>query len=488
MDKRTQRLEQADRSLELNSQQLSGLLDTVLERLGPHLDSIDTQDAWQPPVTGQRPDNVLPAQGLPIEQVLDDLFEQRLFPAYNPASPGYMAYIPGGGLVHSAVADLIANIVNRYVAVWQTAPRLAELEMEVIGWFRQMLKLPDTASGFLTTGGSLANWSAVVTARRCRLPEDFLNGMIYTSDQAHHSIARAASLAGFPQANLRLIKSDGDYRASLEHLRQLIEEDRQAGQRPFMVVGHAGTTNTGAVDDLQGLAEICQQHELWFHVDAAYGGAFMLTERGQQAMAGIEQSDSVTLDPHKGMFLPYGTGCLMVRRLEDLYAAHAVDVDYLPQMQDDPYRADICQISPELSRDFRGLRVWLPIQAFGFDTFRNYLDEKLDLAHWATRQLQDIPAIEVMAAPQLSILAFRLKPDGLSEDELTKLNEVFLKRINGDTQRVCLSATRLDGSFAIRICIVVFRTHLDRVRECLELIRQAAEELTGALGESLTGS
>ncbi|MDP7206017.1 MAG: aminotransferase class V-fold PLP-dependent enzyme, partial [Pirellulaceae bacterium] len=366
---------------------------------------------------------------------------------------------------------------NRYVTVWQAAPRLAELEAEVVGWFRQLAGLPDSGGGYLTTGGSLANWSAMVTARSCRLPEDFLDGMIYTSDQAHHSVARAARLCGFPAGNVQLIETDAEYRVSLDQLEKRVEQDRQSGRRPFMVVAHAGTTNTGAVDDLAGVARICRQHQLWFHVDAAYGGAFLLTERGREILQGIEQADSVTLDPHKGMFLPYGTGCLLVRDRQDLYRAHAVDVDYMPQMQEDPNRVDICQISPELSRECRGLRVWLPVKIHGLETFSNYLDEKLDLAQFAARELRQIPGVEILATPQLSILAFRLAREGLEPEALNELNRDFLDRINGATQRIFLSPTSLDGGFAIRICVIVFRTHLEQVQHCIDVIRQAAAEL-----------
>jgi aromatic-L-amino-acid decarboxylase len=477
MDELLEKLQSPDRCLEMDGSELREVLETVLGRLLPHVDSIDTQLAWEPPEAGPDPDGSLPNEPNDWDGVIQELFEDRLYPAYNPASGGYMGYVPGGGLLHSAVADLIANAVNRYVTVWQTAPRLAEMEAEVVDWFRQLVGLPETGGGYLTTGGSLANWSAVVTARKCRLPDNFLEGLIYTSDQAHHSIARAASMAGFPAGNVRIVESDSEYRVCLDRLREQIDKDKQAGGQPFMVVGHAGTTNTGAVDDLVGLAQVCQQHQLWFHIDAAYGGPFMLTERGREILQGIGSADSVTLDPHKGMFLPYGTGCLLVRDRQDLHRTHAVDVDYMPAMQDDPYRVNICQISPELSRDCRGLRVWLPVKIHGLGAFGNYLDEKLDLARWAVRELETIPGIEILAAPQLSILAFRLAPEGLEADALEELNREFLDRINRATQRCFLSPTSLGGAFAIRICVIVFRTHLEHVQHCIDLVRQAAAEL-----------
>ena len=292
-------------------------------------------------------------------------------------------------------------------------------------WFCDIIGYPASAGGFLTTGGSLANFSAIFTARRERLPEDFLAGSLYTSSQTHHSVQKAALLAGFPAHNVREIPTDEQFRIRLDVLQHHIEADRQAGLTPFLIIGNAGTTNTGAVDDLTALADIAHQHGLWLHVDAAYGGFFMLTQRGRARLGGIERADSVTLDPHKGLFLPFGTGSLLVREREALKRAHQGEAAaYLPTMQDDPDCVDFCQISPELSRDFRGLRVWLPLKMHGIQPFRQALDEKLDLAAWATAELKKIPEVEIVAEPQLSIVAFRLNRPGL--DTSTQRTEPHL--------------------------------------------------------------
>ena len=249
-----------------------------------------------------------------------------------------------------------------------------------------------------------------------------------------------------------------------------IARDRKAGWTPFLVVGNAGTTNTGAVDDLEAVAGIAEREKLWFHADAAYGGFFVLTERGRQALAGLSRADSIALDPHKSLFLPYGTGSLIVRDPETLKRAHALSADYMPSMQEDPDLVDFNMISPELSRDWRGLRVWLPIKMHGIEPFRRNLDEKLDLALWATRELEGIPGIEILAPPQLSIVAFRLKRPGLSEDRLNRINRDLMARVNA-RKRVYLTGTLLQGRFAIRICVLSFRTHADRMREGLDDIR-----------------
>jgi aromatic-L-amino-acid/L-tryptophan decarboxylase len=419
----------------------------------------------------------LPETGRPYDELLDLLFEKVVRKGFGTAGPGYLAYIPGGGILHSAVADLIADGVNRYVGVFAAAPGLAQLEANVVRWFGDIVGYPATARGFLTTGGSLANFSAVVTARRDRLPDDFLTGTLYASDQSHHSIAKAAMLAGFPESSVRVIPSDGAFRIRLDAFAEAVARDRTAGLRPFFVAGNAGTTNTGAVDDLDALADYCAREKLWFHVDAAYGGFFLLTVHGRKVMKGIERSDSVVLDPHKSLFLPYGTGSLLVRDGEALRRAHALSADYMPTMQEDPELIDFNLLSPELSRDWRGLRVWLPIAMHGIGPFRRNLEEKLELTRRATEELRAIPGIEILAEPQLSIVAFRLARPELDADAVNALNRRFLDAINA-RKRVYLTGTMLGSRYALRICVLSFRTHADRMRECLEDVRAAAASVS----------
>ena len=467
-----------DTSLELSSEAMRQLVAEAVEHLLPYLASLPEQPAADTDGGAELARSLvepLPEIGRPASELFDFLFQEVIPKSFNTAGPGYLAYIPGGGLFHSAVADLVANAVNKYVGVWAAAPGLAQLEANVVGWFCDIIGYPTTARGFLTSGGSLATFSAVVTARRERLPENFLSGILYASDQAHHSVQKAALLAGFPLQNVRAIPSDAKFRLQVDALVQVIAADRKAGLVPFLIVGNAGTTNTGAVDDLSALADLAQQENLWLHVDAAYGGFFMLTAQGRERMAGIERADSVTLDPHKGLFLPFGTGSLVVRDGAALKRAHSVQAHYLPATQDDADLINFYELSPELSRDFRGLRVWLPLKMHGLGPFRQALEEKLALTRWATAELHSIPGIEILAEPQLSIVAFRLAPTGLETPALNQLNQQFLQRINA-RKNVLLSGTMLGDRFAIRICILSFRTHRDRVQTCLDDIRAAVRE------------
>lgn len=466
--------------LEPDATTMRALVDAAMARICAHIEALPRMPACDVEGGAELARSLrraLPERGEAFEAVLGLLFDRAVPRSFNTAGPGYLAYVPGGGLFFSALADLIATTTNRYVGVWQAAPGLVQLETDAVRWLAEIVGLPAGAGGFFTSGGSLANLSAVVAARVKRLGDHFADGVIYTSDQAHHSVLKAARVAGFRRDQVRELPVDAAFRVRVDALERALAADRAAGLRPCMVVGHAGTTNTGAVDDLAALAEVAGREGLWFHVDAAYGGFFCLTARGRAALAGIERADSVTLDPHKGMFLPYGTGCLLARDPGALRRAHAARADYMPELQEDPERVDFCELSPELSRDFRGLRVWLPLTLLGAEVFRRALEEKLDLAATCAEALRGLPGVEIVAEPQLSLLAFRHVPAGTAEGPpLDAHNARLLAAINRRA-RVYLTPTVAGGSFVIRVCVLSFRTHRARVEAALEDIRAALAEL-----------
>ncbi len=465
--------------LEPDAKEMRRLVDLAMQRIVEHIESLPQQRAANVEGANEYARTLvepLPRKGESYEKLLDELFDDYIPRSFNAAGPGYLAYIPGGGLFHAAVADLIADTVNRYTGVFAAAPALVQLESNVVRWLCEIVGFGRGSGGILTTGGSLANFTAIVAARKKLLPENFFKGTLYCSEQVHHSFQKAANLAGFPYSNIREIPTDEQYRMRVDVLESRIADDKREGWTPFLVIGSAGTTNTGAVDDLQAIAAVARKSSMWFHVDGAYGAFFALTDRGRRVMRGIEQADSVVLDPHKTFFLPYGTGGLVVRDAGTLRRAHSLHADYLPEMQDDEALVDFCEISPELSRSYRGLRVWLPIKMFGIDVFRQQLDEKLDLTEWATAELKKIDGVEVIAEPQLSIVSFRFNPGGRTEDDLNSLNRDLIGRIN-DRQHVMLTPTILEGRFVIRICVVSFRTHMERMRMAMDDIRSAVREV-----------
>ena len=375
--------------LELSPGQFRELVGLALEQLTAHLASIPDQPldgtAGDPAVSAALARSLrepLPERDTDPRALLADLVGRVVPHSFTTVSPGFMAYVPGGGLPHAAVADLVADIVNRFVTVWRAAPGLAQIETTVARWLCDIVGYPAAARGVLTTGGSLANLSAIVAARRARLgDEDFRDAVIYLSDQAHHSVAKAAVQVGFAPRQIRELDTDERFRLRPDTLAQAVREDRRAGRRPLLAVANGGSTNTGAVDDLAGLADVAAAAGLWLHVDAAYGGFFLLTERGRALLRGMDRADSVTLDPHKGMFLPYGTGALLARDGADLRRAFGGSAIYMPEGGQDAEAVDASGISPELSRDFRALRLWLPLKMHGAGPFRRHLPDHQSRRH-----------------------------------------------------------------------------------------------------------
>ena len=293
-------------------------------------------------------------------------------------------------------------------------------------------------------------------------------------------MAKAARIAGFPERCLRSIPVDSRLRLRPDLLEAAIREDGARGLRPFLVVANAGTTNTGAIDPLPEIADIAARHGLWVHADAAYGGFFRLVPDGAARLAGLERCDSITLDPHKGMFLPYGTGCLLVRDPETLRRAHGGQAAYLQDLGHGDGEASFTEISPELSRDFRGLRVWLPIQLHGLRAFREQIQEKLDLARWAYDQLKHEPLFEMLDEPQLSIVAFAWRAPGgtggAGGRDANSLGAELLRRVNA-RRRVFLSSTTIGGRYVLRLCVLSFRTHMDRMRDAVAALKEEARLL-----------
>lgn len=465
-----------DRSLELDGSAYAELVGQVVAWLSPFLDGLADEPARYPGdavAAARAKRSGVPEGGRAIEEVLAELFEEVFPHGLNPAHPGFMAYIPGGGQPYAGVADLVSSTVNRYVGTWFAAPVAAQLEANVVRWFCTWVGYGEDAGGVLTSGGSLANLVATVTARRERLGDDIERGVVYTSDQAHASVQRAALVAGIAPERVRSVPSDDRYRLDVEALAAAIAEDRSAELEPFLVVAAAGTTNTGAVDPLPRLADLCETERLWLHVDAAYGGFFVLTAEGRARLAGMERADSITLDPHKTLFLPYGTGAVLVRDREALGRAHALEADYLPAREHDDLW-DFSELSPELTRPFRGLRVWLPLQLHGLAPFRANLEEKWALARLACERLRALAGLEIVAEPELSLFAFRVSgPDRATRDRRTK---ALLEAVNA-RGRVHLSGTRLRDGFVARVCIVVFRTHREHVEAMVEDVEAALAEL-----------
>lgn len=424
-----------------------------------------------------------PETGTALEPLLDQLFDELIPRSFNTPGPGYLAYIPGGGVYPAALADFIADTTNRYTGVWTAAPALVQLEANVLEWLREWMGFPAGGAGLLTTGGSMAIFNAIVCAREHRLGDDIRAGTVYASTQAHHCIIKAAKLAGIRPDRVRAIPVDGDFRMRVDLLRRAIATDRAAGLEPFLVVSSAGTTNTGAVDPLDAVADLCAREKLWHHVDGAYGAFFHMVPELRPLLAGLSRADSLTLDPHKGLFLPYGTGALLVRDGRVLRSVHSSTAGYLPPNQDEFY--DPAQYGPDLSRGFPGLRVWLTMKIFGAAKYRAAIAEKRELAVWAAERVAAIPGIVMDAPPQLSLFAFHVEASALSTRAAQ--NEATAALVERVTRRgkVMLTGCTVDDRYLARVCVLSFRTRRADMETC---VRHLAEESAALLAERRVGA
>ncbi len=464
-----------DASLEFSPSQMQAMGQAVVERAVAHLAAIESQairgDLDVADVCRSLREPV-PEHGAELEPLLDQLFDELIPRSFTTPGPGYLAYIPGGGVYPAALASFIADTTNRYTGVWQAAPALVQLEANALEWLRDWMCFPEGSSGLLTAGGSMATFNAILCARERYLGTDIRRGTLYTSDQAHHSIEKSAKLAGIFHDRVRIIASDGDYRMRVDALEAAVAADRAAGLRPFMVASSAGTTNTGAVDPLEAVADICLREGMWHHVDGAYGAFFHACPELRPLLAGLPRADSLTLDPHKGMFLPYGTGALLVRDGAALRAVHSATAGYLPAQQEEFY--DPSQHGPELSRGFPGLRVWMAIKMFGAARYRAAIAEKRALAVWAAAEVARVPGIVMDAWPQLSLFAFHLEgPRLASQDARNAATAELMERVTA-RGRVMLTGCTVEGRHLARVCVLSFRTRAAVMRECVEQIAQEA--------------
>jgi len=385
-------------------------------------------------------------------------------PGFATTSPRFMAYIPGGGVPFSAFGDLLAATSNKYSGFASASPGAVRIENACVAWLASVIGFPQEAAGTLTSGGSIANLTAVVAARDARDPEG--GGAVYVTRFAHYCVDKALHIAGRGRSPKRIIATDESYRMSVEALQQALEEDRRNGIRPWMVIASAGTVDTGAIDPLPEIAELCRRYGAWFHVDGAYGGLFALCNEGKALLRGIELADSVALDPHKTLFLPYGTGAVVVRDGKLLREAFSASGEYIRPLGESEVGPSPADLSPELTRHFRALRLWLPLQMAGIAAFRAAQSEKLALARYFHARLSRIEGFDPGPEPQLSVVAFRYLP---KTGDIDEFNERLMQHIQQEG-RVMMSGTRIDGSYRLRCAILCFRTHLEHVDGAVDAV------------------
>ncbi len=392
----------------------------------------------------------------PIDQIFDVFHHAVTENGINPASGKHFGYVPGGGIETAAWGDFLGALTNRYSGVNFANPGAVRMENQVIAWMCKLIGYQEGSHGSLLSGGSLANLSAIISARDHKelKARDFEKAVVYLTEETHHCIQKALRLAGMGESVIRYIPMDEKFSMQPDVLTLSIQKDIELGLIPFLLIGSAGTTNTGAIDPLEKLADIAAAHQIWYHVDAAYGGFFLLVDELREKFRGIERADSVVIDPHKSLFMPYGSGVILVRDAARLFKSNYYTAAYLQDTMDGQGELSPADYSPELTRHFRGMRIWFSLSVLGISPFREALAEKIELSHYFYYEIQKA-GFEVGPFPALSIMLFRYVP---SQGDPNEANAKLLSLIHNDGQ-IFVSSTTIKGVFWIRMAILVFRAH-----------------------------
>ncbi|MBK8303336.1 MAG: aminotransferase class V-fold PLP-dependent enzyme [Chloracidobacterium sp.] len=464
-------LERSSRLLEPDSNEREVARSGVLAYSDDFLDNIESLNAYN--VSDDKGirllDSPITETGIGIDEAISLIRDNVDTPGLNPASGGHLAYIPGGGIYYSALGDYLADVFNRYAGVFYASPGAVRMENMLIRWMSEVVGYPETAVGNLTSGGSIANLIAIVTARDAKQikADSITRSVIYLSEQAHHSVDKAIRIAGLGECIVRHLPVDEKYRIIPSEFTAQVAGDKADGLNPFLVVASAGTTDVGAIDTLKEIGEIARENGLWYHIDAAYGGFFILTDEGKEKLKGIETSDSLVIDPHKGLFLPYGLGVVLVKDAAALNASHFYTANYMQDAASSADEPSPAELSPELTKHFRGMRLWLPLKLHGVAPFRACLEEKLLLAKYFHAEIKKL-GFESKIEPELSVVTYRWLP---KTGDANTFNKKLLESVVADG-RIFISSTMLNGEFTLRFACLAFRTHLSTVDTLLNVMKE----------------
>ena len=419
----------------------------------------------------------IPDEGSDIQTVLDFVLNKVLSNCNLLSHPKSFSFVPGPSNYVSVMADALAKGYNIFSGGWAASPAAAEIEIVTMNWLLKLFKFPPKKGGGLfTSGGSMANLTALVTARRLVCGNDFSKAIIYMSDQAHSSNIKAIRVLGFKKEQVRIIPTDVEFKMAINKLKNAIAKDKLEQLQPFCIIASAGTTNTGSVDPLNEIATICKTEHLWFHVDGAYGAAAILSEKGSALLKGIEKADSLTIDPHKWLYQPYEIGCLLVRDHEWLSKTFSEKPEYLRDIEGNTSEINFYDHGIQLTRCFRALKFYMSLKAFGLNAFRKAVTYNIDLAEMVEDLLRKSPNWEVISPATLAVINFRYNPIGtsFSEKELDDINQKISKDIV-KSRRAFLVTTVLQKQVVLRMCLINPRTTLDDVRDTLSLCEKFAK-------------
>ena len=420
-----------------------------------------------------------PENGLAFAEVLAEFQSKVLGHAFRPSHPRFWAFVPSAPTFASMLGDCLTGSANLFAGVWKEAAGAAQVEIVVLDWFKQFLGYPAESMGLLTGGGSEANLTALVVAREPLSADDRARAVLYASEHRHWSVDRAAKIIGMRSEQIRPLPCDREYRLVLASLREAVAHDRRDGKLPWVVVANAGTTNTGSVDPLTELADFRDRHNLWLHVDGAYGWPMVLTAEGRALLHGIERADSITLDPHKWFAQTFEAGGLLVRHGELLTETFMMRPEYMQDVVPNADEINFCDHGIALTRRFRALKIWFSIKLLGIAWFRMLIEHSCALAEFTQALVESVGCFEITSARKLSIVCFRYVPKGQTrtDAELDALQQAIAEELTR-SGKAFLSTTRLGGRTTLRMCFVNWRTTAADVEAIVALLREIGDRLS----------
>ena len=475
----TSRAEDGGRSeLEMSPEQMMASAQRAAELVIERIQNLPEEPAWR---GGSRSEleaimrEEPPEEGRPSHEVIERAAHEILPIAGRVDHPRFFAFVPSSPAWPGVVADFMAAGHNIFQGTWLGASGPSMLEVVVMDWFRSWIGYPETAGGLFTSGGSAASLDGFVAAREAAGAP--MQPSVYMSDQSHTALIRAATIVGVRPESVRMVPTDEHFRLDMNELHSMIVEDQKSGLTPIAICGNAGATNTGAIDPLDEIADYCESEEIWFHVDAAYGGFAILTDRGAGLLKGLERADSIAMDAHKWLFQPFECGCLMVKDIQKLEKAFSVQPEYLQDTQWGRDHPNFGDRGLQLSRSFRALKVWMSVQTFGMAAFRRSIAQGIDLAERAEAYIRESDVLHIANPASLGVVCFRVNSRAaeLNNEELEEINKAVQARVIEEGVAM-MSSTRLRGLYSLRLCILNHTTTWEDVRFTLAAIEDFGRE------------
>ena len=475
----TSRAEDGSRSeLEMSPEQMMASALRAAELVIERIQNLPEEPAWRggsrselEAVMREEP----PEEGRPSHEVIERAAHEILPIAGRVDHPRFFAFVPSSPAWPGVLADFMAAGHNIFQGTWLGASGPSMLEVVVMDWFRSWIGYPETAGGLFTSGGSAASLDGFVAAREAAGAP--MQPSVYMSDQSHTALIRAATIVGVRPESVRMVPTDEHFRLDMNELHSMIVEDQKSGLTPIAICGNAGATNTGAIDPLDEIADYCESEEIWFHVDAAYGGFAILTDRGAGLLKGLERADSIAMDAHKWLFQPFECGCLMVKDIQKLEKAFSVQPEYLQDTQWGRDHPNFGDRGLQLSRSFRALKVWMSVQTFGMAAFRRSIAQGIDLAERAEAYIRESDVLHIANPASLGVVCFRVNSRAaeLNNEELEEINKAVQARVIEEGVAM-MSSTRLRGLYSLRLCILNHTTTWEDGRFTLAAIEDFGRE------------